>query len=58
MQKVRNNWVKIGLEAIILAVLFILVQYLITAGLLNQYYQINLTSGVYQHYSGSQPQLN
>jgi len=44
MQKVRNNWVKIGLEAIILAVLFIMVQYLITAGLLNQYYQINLTS--------------
>lgn len=44
MQKVKNNWVKIGSEAIILAVLFILVQYLITAGLLNQYYQINLTS--------------
>lgn len=44
MQKVKKNWIKIGSEAIILAVLFILVQYLITAGLLNQYYQINLTS--------------
>jgi len=44
MQKVKNNWVKIGSEALILAVLFILVQYLITAGVLNQYYQINLSS--------------
>lgn len=44
MQKVKNNWIKIGSEALILAALFILVQYLITAGLLNQYYQINLAS--------------
>jgi branched-chain amino acid transport system permease protein len=44
MQKVKNKWIKIGSEVLILASLFTLVQYLITAGLLNQYYQINLTS--------------
>lgn len=44
MQKVKNKWIKFGLEVLILVVLFILVQYLITAGLLRQYYQINLTS--------------
>jgi len=43
MQK-NNKWIKFATEVIILTVLFSLVQYLITAGLLNQYYQINLTS--------------
>lgn len=44
MQKVQNKWIKFGWEALILVVLFVIVQYLITAGLLRQYYQINLTS--------------
>jgi branched-chain amino acid transport system permease protein len=44
MQKEQNKWIKLGWEALILVVLFIIVQYLITAGLLRQYYQINLTS--------------
>lgn len=44
MQKVKNPWIKFGSEVLILAAIFSLVQFLITAGLLNQYYQINLTS--------------
>ncbi|MDD3853368.1 MAG: branched-chain amino acid ABC transporter permease [Syntrophomonadaceae bacterium] len=40
----KNKLIKFSTEVIILAVLFSLVQYLITTGLLNQYYQINLTS--------------
>ena len=44
MQKVNNKWIKLGVEVLILAALFTLVQYLITAGLLKQYYQISLAS--------------
>lgn len=44
MQTLKNNWVKFCGEILILVALFTLVQYAITAGLLNQYYQINLTS--------------
>lgn len=43
MQK-NNKLVRFLLDVLILAALFTLVQYLITTGLLNQYYQINLTS--------------
>jgi branched-chain amino acid transport system permease protein len=43
MQK-NNKAIRFGLDVLILAALFTLVQYLITTGLLNQYYQINLTS--------------
>ena len=43
MQK-NKKLIKFATEVIILTILFSLVQYLITAGLLNQYYQINLTS--------------
>jgi len=38
--KKKKFWIQVA----ILAVIFTLVQYLISAGLLNQYYQINLTS--------------
>lgn len=44
MQKANNKWIKLGVEVLILAALFTLVQYLITAGLLKQYYQISLAS--------------
>lgn len=44
MQKVNNKWIKLGVEVLLLAALFTLVQYLITAGLLKQYYQISLAS--------------
>ncbi|MDD4171168.1 MAG: branched-chain amino acid ABC transporter permease [Syntrophomonas sp.] len=44
MQTLKNNWARFLGEVLILVVLFTLVQYLITTGLLNQYYQINLTS--------------
>lgn len=40
----NKKLIKFATEVIILTILFSLVQYLITAGLLNQYYQINLTS--------------
>jgi len=46
MQKLKNNWLKFCGEVLILVALFTVVQYAITAGLLNQYYQINLTSMV------------
>lgn len=46
MQKIKNNWLKFCGEVLILVALFTVVQYAITAGLLNQYYQINLTSMV------------
>lgn len=44
MQKKPITPVRFIIEAGILVVLFTAVQYLISAGLLNQYYQINLTS--------------
>ncbi|MDD2553608.1 MAG: branched-chain amino acid ABC transporter permease [Desulfotomaculaceae bacterium] len=44
MQKVKNKWRKFASEILILAAIFTLVQYLVTAGLLNQYFQINLAS--------------
>ncbi|MDR9788038.1 MAG: branched-chain amino acid ABC transporter permease [Peptococcaceae bacterium MAG4] len=44
MQMVKNRWLKIGSEVLVLASLFTLVQYLIAANLLSQYLQINLTS--------------
>jgi branched-chain amino acid transport system permease protein len=44
MQKVKNNWIRFCGEVLILVALFTAVQYAITAGMLNQYYQINLTS--------------
>ena len=40
----NNKAIRFGLDVLILAALFTLVQYLITTGILNQYYQINLTS--------------
>lgn len=42
--QINNKAIRFGLDVLILAALFTLVQYLITTGLLNQYYQINLTS--------------
>jgi branched-chain amino acid transport system permease protein len=44
MQKMNIKPVRFAVEVIILVVLFTVVQYLISTGLLNQYYQINLTS--------------
>lgn len=44
MQKIKNNWIRFCGEVLILVALFTVVQYAITAGMLNQYYQINLTS--------------
>ncbi|MGI5912143.1 MAG: branched-chain amino acid ABC transporter permease [Syntrophomonadaceae bacterium] len=43
MKNKKHKWGKLLLEIIVLAALFTLVQYLITAGLMNRYYQINLT---------------
>lgn len=43
MQDKKRTWSKFILEVIFLVALFTLVQYLITTGLLNRYYQINLT---------------
>lgn len=43
MQGSTKNWSKFVLEVILLAVLFTLVQYMITTGILNRYFQINLT---------------
>ncbi len=40
----RNRIVRFSGEVLILVILFSLIQYIITTGLLNQYYQINLTS--------------
>lgn len=44
MQLFETKWSRFIIEVVILAALFTLVQFLINAGLLNQYYQINLTS--------------
>lgn len=44
MQIFKNRWTKFGINVIILALIFSLVQYLIITGLLNQFYVINLTS--------------
>lgn len=44
MQILRNKAVRFLGEVLLLVALFTLVQYAITTGLLNQYYQINLTS--------------
>lgn len=44
MQKLKNKFGRFCVDVLILAALFTLVQYLITLGLLDQYYQINLTS--------------
>ncbi len=44
MQKTNKTWPKFIFEVIILVVLFMLVQYAITAGLLSQSYQITLSS--------------
>ncbi|NLV16916.1 MAG: branched-chain amino acid ABC transporter permease [Syntrophomonadaceae bacterium] len=46
MQEKKRNWLSFGGEVLILAAIFTIVQYAITAGLLNQYYQINLASMV------------
>ncbi|NLB19015.1 MAG: branched-chain amino acid ABC transporter permease [Syntrophomonadaceae bacterium] len=46
MQKKKRNWLSFGGEVLVLVAIFTIVQYAITAGLLNQYYQINLTSMV------------
>ncbi len=43
MEDKRRRWGKFLLEVIVLAALFTVVQYLIATGLLNRYYQINLT---------------
>jgi branched-chain amino acid transport system permease protein len=43
MQDKKRTWGKFILEVIFLVALFTLVQYLITVGILNRYYQINLT---------------
>ena len=42
--QINNRIIKFCLEVLFLAVLFTLVQYFITTGLLGQYYQINLAS--------------
>lgn len=44
MQILKNKFFRFGIDVLVLAALFTLVQYFITSGLLNQYYQINLTS--------------
>jgi branched-chain amino acid transport system permease protein len=44
MQKIAAKWGRNLIDIAVLAVFFAIVQYLITAGLLNQYYEINLTS--------------
>lgn len=43
MEDKKRTWGKFILEVIFLVALFTLVQYLITVGILNRYYQINLT---------------
>lgn len=44
MQILKNNWVRFCGEVLIMVALFTAFQYAITTGMLNQYYQINLTS--------------
>ncbi|MBC7075684.1 MAG: branched-chain amino acid ABC transporter permease [Syntrophomonadaceae bacterium] len=44
MRVFGRNWSKFVLELAALTAFFMLVQYMITVGILNQYYQINLTS--------------
>ncbi|MGI6513922.1 MAG: branched-chain amino acid ABC transporter permease [Syntrophomonadaceae bacterium] len=44
MQESKHKWIRFCGEVLILVALFTAVQYAITAGLLNMYYQINLTS--------------
>ena len=44
MQILNKKWIKFCGDVLILAAIFTLVQYFITTGLLDQYYQINLTS--------------
>ncbi len=44
MQILKNKFIRFCADVLILAALFTLVQYFITTGLLNQYYQINLAS--------------
>ena len=44
MQKINNKWASFVAEVGVLVAFFFLIQYLITAGLLNQYFQINLTA--------------
>jgi len=44
MATYKNNWARFCGEVLLLAAFFTLVQYLITTGMLDQYYQINLTS--------------
>lgn len=43
MQEMKNKWARFTFEVLLLAAIFMLVQYLISTRLLNQYYQINLT---------------
>lgn len=42
--QIKNKFIRFLIDVLALIVLFTLVQYFITTGLLNQYYQINLTS--------------
>lgn len=44
MQGMKNKWGRFLIDVVILVVLFTAVQYAISTGLLNQYYQVNLTS--------------
>jgi len=44
MQGLSKKWSRFIFEVVVLTALFTLVQYMITAGILSQYYQINLTS--------------
>lgn len=44
MQEMKKSWGKFIFEVLVLTGLFILVQYAISTGLLNSYYQINLSS--------------
>ncbi|MGR6837288.1 branched-chain amino acid ABC transporter permease [Syntrophomonas erecta] len=44
MKKKQTNWLRFLVEVGILALIFTVVQYAISMGMLNQYYQINLTS--------------
>ncbi len=42
--QIKNKFIRFCIDVLVLAALFTLVQYFVTTGLLNQYYQINLAS--------------
>lgn len=44
MQEMKKSWLKFIIEVVVLAAVFMLVQYTITTGIMDSYYQINLSS--------------